>query len=120
MGEARQIERDALDRVIWWRCRDGSTWGPRCGLITDTMATDDYRARFASEKCQQLTAKSCSKLYWQMLAAHWEDRYTMADWDAVWRECDKDPGSCDDPRVLETLLLRITSYNVCYTKLLRI
>ncbi len=93
-------------RFVYAKCpADGSADG-QCGLILVLASTEAFREKFRDKKCAALQDADCEALFQRTLDAWLQKRYYAADWQAVARECDAEPRSCDDLRTYELMLAR--------------
>ncbi|HEX7663612.1 MAG TPA: hypothetical protein VF407_03835, partial [Polyangiaceae bacterium] len=95
----------ASNQMDYAKCTDGSKIGPNCGLILDAASSEDFRMKFHAKVCANKDADACNLAYRRFLDAELAHRYFAADWDAVARECDRNPGTCDEGTAYERLLL---------------
>jgi hypothetical protein len=100
-----ELRADAEHAAAYTTCPQGRLLGPNCGLLTKWFADDQVRERFRAAHCQRRTADECQDRYERMLSAQLEKRYFAADFSAAGRECDADPGRCDDIVGYERLLV---------------
>ena len=75
-------------------CRDGSAFGPSCGLVTEHVATAEFRTLFRDKKCVGLGDAACQAAYQQALDTWMRQRYNAADFAQVARLCDPTPHEC--------------------------
>ncbi|CAN5920068.1 hypothetical protein BH11MYX4_BH11MYX4_05260 [soil metagenome] len=74
--------------------------------MVERVAQRDFRDRFREQRCAGKDPSTCDALLSTAVDAWLEQRYFAADWKAVARTCEEQPGSCDAPSSYELLLLR--------------
>lgn len=90
--------------IIQPSCDDGS-FGARCGLVTQRVMTDDFRAKFRDRICQAKSSTECETAFQRMIVAELGRRYFAADGKAVETECGLSPFKCEDSVVYEKMLM---------------
>lgn len=96
---------NAADAYLGPSCRDGSRFGPTCGLVTELVAAEDFRTSFRDKRCVTLDEASCQTAYQRAYEGWLTQRYDAADFAEVGRTCDRYPQRCAAMRDYELRLL---------------
>ena len=103
--EITAIRANAEESVMLGTCPTGAAIGPQCGLLSNRVAMPDFRASFREKKCAGDSAEACDEKLSLAFDAWLEQRYWRADAQSVYTTCNANPGTCDDPKERELLLL---------------
>jgi hypothetical protein len=102
--DAADVRESARSTFLTVTCHDGSRLGPGCGLVTEFVATEDFRTRFRDKKCARMDDAACQQAYQQALDRWMRQRYESADLAEVARICDGAPQDCEGSEYEKRLL----------------
>ncbi len=101
-----EADAHASAQMVYVRCPNGAHIGPSCGSVLELARGEAFRTKFRDRFCADKTDEACQTAFQRMIDAELQKRYSGADFGAVARHCDANPGTCDDPLAYETLLAR--------------